>query len=189
MKKIWKVDLIHSELSFNIKYLTVSLLTGYVKSFDLGVQTSGNDFGEVTDLLLKADMASLTTNHEPRDEHLKSADFFDVDVHPHLEFRGTKFEKRGLTPPSMLSAYRRDYKLHGNLTIKGNSGLIVLDGEFGGMVTDTDGRKRAGFRVRGKISRQEFGLTWNAVTDSGKLILADQVDIIGNIQLISNFIN
>lgn len=180
----WKVDPLHSELFFNIKYLTISVVTGFIQEFDLNVQTTGNDFGEVTELYLKADMMSLMTNHGPRDEHLKSPDFFDVENHRYLQFQGTSFHKQGQTPPSLLAAYRRDYKLHGHLLIKDISRPIVLDGEFGGLVTDPDGHRCAGFRVKTRISRQEFGLNWGGLTAAGKLILADEVDIVGNIQLI-----
>lgn len=180
----WKVDPLHSELFFKIKYLTISVVTGFIQEFDLNVQTTGNDFGEVTDLQLTADMTTLKTNHEPRDEHLKSPDFFDVENHRYLQFQGTAFQKQGQTPPSLLSPYRRDYKLHGHLLIKDISRPIVLDGEFGGLVTDPDGHKCAGFMVKAKISRKEFGLNWGGITAAGKLILADEVDIVGNIQLI-----
>ena len=184
MKTNWKIDPVHSELTFKIKYLSISIITGFVTSFDLEVQTSGSDFGDVTDLQLTADMTSLNTNHAPRDEHLKSADFFDTENYPNLRFQGTHFQKQGQTTPSLLSVFRKDYKLHGNLTIKKISKSIILEGEFGGLSTDTYGQRRAGFTVRGKISRKEFGLTWDGITDSGKLILADKVDIVGNIQLI-----
>jgi polyisoprenoid-binding protein YceI len=183
-KNKWSVDTVHSELSFKSRYLMISILTGYIKSFHLDVKTLGDDFGEVTDIHLTADMMSLTTRHEARDEHLKSKDFFDVERHPYLKFQSINFEKQGQRPPSVLSAYRRDYKLSGNLIIKGNSRLIVLNGEFGGISTDLSGQKRAGFTVRGQISRKEFGLTWEGLLDSGKLIVADEVDIEGNIQLI-----
>ncbi|MCX2483851.1 YceI family protein [Pedobacter sp. MR2016-24] len=180
----WKVDPLHSELFFKIKYLTISVVTGFVQVFDLNVQTTGNDFGEVTELQLTADMTTLMTNHGPRDEHLKSSDFFDVDNYRYLQFRSTAFHKQGQTPPSLLAAYRRDYKLHGYLQIKDVSRPIVLDGGFGGLVTDPDGHRCAGFTVKTKISRKEFGLGWGGITAAGKLILADEVDIFGNIQLI-----
>jgi polyisoprenoid-binding protein YceI len=180
----WSVDPIHSDLSFKTKHLMISIVTGYIKSFNLEVQTSGNDFGEVTDLTLIADMTSLTTNHEPRDENLKSQDFFDVINHPHLKFESILFDKLGIKPPSLLSAYRRDFKLHGMLQIKGVSRSIILDGEFGGTSIDLSGQKRAGFSLRGKISRKDFGLTWPGVMDSGKFLIADEVHIVGNIQLI-----
>jgi len=184
MKSNWIIDLPHSNLSFNIKYLNISVVTGFLKSFKLNLQTTGDGFGAVTNLLLTADIASVTTNHEARDKHLRSMEFFDAENHPDLKFEGISFEKQGLVPPSILSVYRKDYKLRGNLTIKGISRTVVLDGEFGGLATDTTGQKRAGFTLRGKISRKEFGLTWNEVTNSGKFILADQVDILGDLQLI-----
>jgi len=180
----WSLDPIHSELSFKTKHLMISTVTGYIQSFDLKVQTTGNDFGEVTDLTLIADMTSLTTNHEPRDKHLKSQDFFDVINYPHLKFENILFDKQGMNPPSLLSAYRRDFKLQGMLSIKGVSNLITMNGEFGGTSIDLTGQKRAGFSIRGKISRKEFGLTWAGILDSGKFIIADEVEIVGNIQLI-----
>jgi polyisoprenoid-binding protein YceI len=184
IKTNWSVDPIHSELFFKTKHLMISTVTGYIKSFDLEVQTSGNGFGEVTCLTLLADMSSLTTNHEPRDEHLKSQDFFNVINHPFLKYQSILLDKQGMTPPSLLSAYRRDFKLHGTLEIKGISKSIVLEGEFGGISSDLSGQKRAGFTIRGKLSRAEFGLTWAGALDTGKLIVADEVDIVGNIQLI-----
>jgi len=184
VKTKWSLDPIHSELSFKTKHLMISTVTGYIPSFDLEVQTTGSDFGEVTDLTLIADMTLLTTNHEPRDEHLKSQDFFDVIKYPHLKFESTLFDKQGMNPPSLLSAYRRDFKLQGMLSIKGISKLIIMNGEFGGTSIDLTGQKRAGFSLRGKISRKEFGLTWAGILDSGKFIIADEVEIVGNIQLI-----
>jgi len=184
VKTKWSLDPIHSELSFKTKHLMISTVTGYIPSFDLEVQTTGSDFGEVTDLTLIADMTLLTTNHEPRDEHLKSQDFFDVINYPHLKFESTLFDKQGMNPPSLLSAYRRDFKLQGMLSIKGISKLIIMNGEFGGTSIDLTGQKRAGFSLRGKISRKEFGLTWAGILDSGKFIIADEVEIVGNIQLI-----
>jgi len=180
----WSLDPIHSELSFKTKHLMISIITGYIQSFELEVQTTGNDFGEVTDLKLIADMTSLTTNHDPRDEHLKSQDFFDVINYPHLKFESILFDKQGMNPPSLLSVYRRDFKLQGMLSIKGVSNLITMNGEFGGTSTDLTGQKRAGFSIRGKISRKEFGLTLAGILDSGKFIIADEVEIVGNIQLV-----
>jgi polyisoprenoid-binding protein YceI len=189
VKTNWSVDVIHSDLSFQIKHLMISLVSGYIKSFDLEVETSRDDFGEVTDLTLTAYMTSLTTNHEPRDEHLKSQDFFDVINYPHLTFKSILLQKQGMKPPSLLSAYRRDFKLQGILQIKGVSVLITLDGEFGGTSIDSSGHKRAGFSLRGKISRKDFGLKWAGTLDSGKFIVADEVNIVANIQLIKQVEN
>lgn len=183
-KSKWVVDPIHSDISFNVRHLMISSVTGTIKSFDLNLNTVGTDFGDVTDLQLKIAMSSLTTNHEPRDEHLKSNAFFHVEQYPHIDFEGIFFEKQGQDPPSMFSAYRRDYKLRGKLTIKGVSKMILLQGEFGGTTVTNAGVKHAGFTVRGTISRAEFGLSLSGLEGVGKLVLADDVNIVGNILLL-----
>lgn len=180
----WNVDPIHSELSFKIKHLMITIVTGYIKNFDMELHTLGADFGMVTSLELKASLNSLSTNHQARDSHLMSQDFFDVKNFPHLEFQSIKFEKQGLNQPSLLSAFRRDFTISGILNIKGFSRTIILNGDFGGLAMDLNGQKRAGFTVRGRINRKDYGLSWAGVLHSGKLIVSDEVDIIGNIQLI-----
>jgi polyisoprenoid-binding protein YceI len=179
----WVVDPIHSDLSFNVKHLMISTVTGTIKSFDLNLNTVGADFGDVTDLQVKIAMSSLTTNHEPRDEHLKSEAFFHVEQYPDIDFQGIFFEKQGQDPSSMFSAYRKDYKLRGKLTIKGVSRVILLNGEFGGTTVTEAGVKHAGFTVRGTISRAEFGLSLAGLEGVGKLVLGDEVNIEGNIRL------
>ncbi|MBB5440459.1 polyisoprenoid-binding protein YceI [Pedobacter sp. AK017] len=180
----WEIDPLHSELIFKTKYLLISTLSGYIRDFSVNLVTIGSDFGKVTDLRVKGDLNSLSTGHVPRDEHLKSKDFFDTELHPQIEFDGIFFEKQGMHPPSHLSVYRRDYKLRGKLTIKGISKLVLLEGEFGGMSLGTDDQKRAGFTVRGEISREEFGLTWKGLTTAGKVLVSDEVTIVGNLQLV-----
>lgn len=180
----WEIDLLHSELIFQIKHLMISTLSGYVRDFNVNVSTTGPDFGKVTGLSVKVDVNSLSTGHGPRDGHLKSTEFFDAEIHPQIEFDGIFFEKQGMDPSSHLSVYRRDYKLRGKLTIKGISKLVLLEGEFGGLTIGTDEKKRAGFTVRGRISREEFGLTWKGITTAGKLVVSDEVNILGNLQLI-----
>lgn len=182
-KSKWVLDPIHSDLSFNIRHLMISSVTGTIKSFELNLNTLGNDFGDVADLQLRIAMSSLTTNHEPRDQHLKSDAFFDIDHFPYIDFEGIFFEKQGQSPPSMFSAYCRDYKLRGKLTIKGVSRLILLQGEFGGTTVTQAGVKHAGFTVRGSISRAEFCLNLAGLEGVGKLVLGDEVNIVGNIRL------
>jgi polyisoprenoid-binding protein YceI len=138
----------------------------------------------VTEVVFSADMNSISTNNENRDTHLKSVDFFDVKQYENLTFEGIKFEKQGLRSPNFLSAQRRDYKLHGNLTIKGITHPVVLDGDFGGTATDQNGQKRAGFTVKGKIERKAFGLDWDGTNGTNTLILGNEVQIFGNIQLV-----
>jgi len=184
LKSYWELDPIHSELMFNVKYLMISTLSGYIRNFSVDLTTTGSDFGQVTDLLVRVDVNSLTTGYEPRDEHLKSKDLFDAEESPVIEFEGIFFEKQGLDHPPHFSVYRRDYLLRGKLTIGGISKLILLQGEFGGISVGLDGKKRAGLTVRGIVLREEFGLTWKGLTTAGKLLVSDEVNILGNLHLI-----
>ena len=180
----WSMDPIHSELAFRTRHIMITTVTGRIKNFELEVQTTGSDFGNVISLQLKAYLDSLSTNHGPRDMHLMSQDFLDAKKFPYLEFQSIDFEKGGMPTPSFLGAMRRDFKIQGLLNIKGLSRMVILNGEFGGLATDLIGEVRAGFTVRGRINRKDFGLDWAGVLHSGKLIVSDEVDIVGNIQLI-----
>jgi len=184
MTTTWKADPTHSELFFKVKHLMISEITGSVTGFNLDVQTEGNDFGNVNELKFDADLESLSTNNQSRDVHLRSAAFFDVENFQFLTFEGVKFEKMGMEPRTILSGLRNDYRLEGKLTIKGTTRQVTLQGEFGGTAVDVCGQKKAGFTVRGKISRKDFGLDWEGKTDAGKLIIGDEVRIFGNIQLV-----
>jgi polyisoprenoid-binding protein YceI len=120
-----------------------------------------------------ADINSIDTNNEQRDNHLKSADFFNAEEYAQLRFVGTKYEAKG-----------DEAKLHGELTIKGITKPLTVNVEFGGTVVDPYGQEKAGFTVNGKISRKEFGLTWNAVTEAGSVVVSDEIKIHAEVQLV-----
>ncbi len=172
-KTNWKLDLMHSEVLFKAKHLMITTVTGQFKSFDVNVETDGNDFTKASKIAFTAEVDSLSTNNEQRDAHLKSADFFDAANHPQVTFDGTKLEGSG-----------SDYKLHGNLTMRGTTKPVVLDAEFGGIVTDPYGQTKAGFTITGKVSRKEYGLTWDAVTEAGSIVVSDDIKIHTEIQLV-----
>lgn len=151
----------------------ITTVTGYFRKFHLNVTTETEDFNTATDMLFTADINSIDTNNEQRDTHLKSADFFDGDNNPQITFKGVKYEAVG-----------DEAKLKGELTIRGISKEIVVDVEFGGIVVDPYGQTKAGFTIKTKISRKEFGLTWGAVTEAGQVVVSDEVKIHGEIQLI-----
>ena len=169
----WKVDPAHSEVQFKVKHLMITTVTGYFKKFDLTVETESEDFNSSKKIEFTADIDSIDTNNAQRDQHLKSADFFDVSTHSQIKFNGKKYEANG-----------DQAKLHGDLTIKGITKPITVDVEFGGIVTDPYGQKKAGFTVTGKISRKEFGLTWSAVTEAGQVVVSDEIRLHSEIQLI-----
>lgn len=173
MATIWKLDPTHSEVQFKVKHLMITTVTGYFKQFDLEVETEGDDFTKASRIEFTADIDSIDTNNQQRDTHLKSADFFDAESHSQLRFTGNKYEANG-----------DEGQLHGDLTIRGTTKPITLKVEFGGIVVDPYGQTKAGFTVNGKVSRKEFGLTWNAVTEAGQVVVSDDIRIQCEIQLV-----
>jgi len=169
----WKVDPAHSEIQFKVKHLMITTVTGYFKRFDLIVETETGDFTTTKKIEFTADIDSIDTNNAQRDTHLKSADFFDAEQHSQLRFVGTKYQANG-----------DEAKLLGDLTIRGITKPVTLTVEFGGIVVDPYGQTKAGFSVDGKISRKEFGLTWDAVTEAGSIVVSDEIKIHAEIQVI-----
>ena len=169
----WKIDPAHSEILFKVKHLMISTVTGSFKAFDLEVETETGEFNTANRIAFTANINSITTNNEQRDAHLKSPDFFDAAGYPQLRFNGKKYEGNG-----------DNAKLQGDLTIKGITKPITLNVEYGGTVVDPYGQTKAGFTVTGSISRKEFGLTWNAVTETGGVVVSDEIKIHTEIQLV-----
>lgn len=169
----WKQDPAHSEVQFKAKHLMITTVTGYFKSFDVEVETENDDFTTASKIEFTADIDSISTNNADRDTHLKSADFFNAEDHSQLRFIGNKYEKAGDA-----------YNLHGDLTIRNVTKPITLSVEFGGIVVDPYGQTKAGFTVEGKVSRKEFGLMWDAVTEAGQIVVSDEIKLHCDIQLI-----
>ncbi len=169
----WVIDPAHSEIQFKVKHLMITTVTGYFKKFDLVVETANDDFTTASKIEFTADIDSIDTNNSQRDTHLKSADFFDAANNPRLKFVGRKFEKSGDA-----------YKLSGDLTIRSITKPVTVNVEFGGIVVDPYGQTKAGFTITGKISRKEFGLTWNAVTEAGQVVVSDEIRLNAEVQVI-----
>ena len=169
----WVIDPAHSEVTFKVKHLMISTVTGSFRKFAGELETEGNDFNTASGISFIADIDSIDTNNVQRDGHLKSADFFSAEEHPQAKFVGSKYEDKG-----------DEAKLQGNLTIRGVTKPITLNVEFGGIVTDPYGQTKAGFTITGKISRKEFGLTWSAVTEAGSVVVGDDIKISAEVQVI-----
>ena len=170
---IWTLDTMHTSVTFKVRHLVISSVTGHFKTFDATVESGKDDFTDAR-IQFSADINSIDTGVEQRDNHLKSPDFFDAANHPKLNFVSTGIEKKG----------DGDYKVKGDLTIRGVSKPVVLDAEFGGIQNDMYGRTVAGFELTGKIDRQEYGLTWSAVTEAGSIVAGNDVKIIIAAELI-----
>jgi len=169
----WSVDPIHSELAFKVKHLMISNVKGVFGKYAASIKADG-DSPITPDVRLTIDPASIDTGDAGRDQHLRAADFFDVEKFPSIEFVGKKLEQIDTN----------DYKLHGDLTIKGVTKRVTLDVEFGGIMKDPWGNEKAGLAVNGKINRNEFGLSFNAALETGGVLLGEEVKINAEFQLI-----
>ena len=158
----WKTDPVHSEVQFKVKHLMITKITGHFKKFEVIVETENDDFTEASKIEFTAEINSISTNNEQRDTHLKSADFFQAEQYAELKFIGRKYEKAGDV-----------YKLYEDLTIKDITKPMTVNVDYAGIVLDPYGQTKAGFTVEGKLSRKEFGLTWNAVTEAGQVVVSD----------------
>lgn len=162
----WVLDPMHSEVQFKVKHLVISTVTGSFRTFEGDLETENDDFSGAH-INFSLDVNSIDTNQPQRDGHLKSADFFDADQFPKINFKSTSFDGS---------------KLVGDLTIKGVTKSVTLDVEHGGSATDFYGNTKAGFEVSGKINRKDFGLTWDGVTETGSIVLGDDIKLIINVQ-------
>ncbi|MDD4425430.1 MAG: YceI family protein, partial [Mariniphaga sp.] len=157
----WVLDPTHSELLFKVKHLMITNVKGEFRSFSAVID--GEDFTKAP-IKVNINSSSVFTNNDDRDNHLKSGDFFDVENHQELTFESTSIEK----------VDDEEYKLKGMLTIKGVSKEVTLDVEFGGTNKDPWGNEKAGFSLSGKINRKDWELNWNAVLESGGVLVSDE---------------
>lgn len=162
----WKIDSAHSEITFKVKHLVVSTVTGQFGSFDASVETSKEDFSDAK-VKFEADISSINTKNEQRDQHLKSADFFDASSYPKMSFESTSVKK--------VSDY--ELELTGNLTLRGVTKEIKLEVVYNGTVAGFGAMEVAGFEIRTKIKRFDYGLKWNAVTEAGGVVVSNEVKI------------
>jgi polyisoprenoid-binding protein YceI len=169
----WSLDHSHSQIGFKVKHLMVTNVRGVFNDYNGSISTTGDEFSDA-EIDLSINPASISTGDGTRDTHLKSPDFFDVENFKEINFKGTTLERKS----------ESEYVLHGDLHIKAVTKRIKLDVEFNGIVKDPYGSKRAGFEITGKISRKDFGLTWNAALETGGVVVGDEVTIKCEIQLI-----
>jgi len=163
---LWKIDPTHSEVNFNVKHLLVSTVRGHFDNFDATVETRKDDFSDAK-IKFEADINSINTKNGQRDAHLKSADFFDAENNPKISFESTSVKK--------VSDY--ELQLKGNLTLRGITKEITFDVVYNGTVNGLYGNEVAGFEIRGKLNRFDYGLIWNAVTEAGGVVVSNEVKI------------
>jgi polyisoprenoid-binding protein YceI len=167
----WIIDPTHSEVAFKVKHLVISTITGYFRKFEGAAESASEDFNGAS-VTFSLDVNSIDTNQSDRDQHLKSADFFDTASFPSIAFAGKLVNQGG------------EYQLQGNLTLKGITQQVTLDVTYGGTVADPYGQTKAGFEIEGKLNRKDFGLTWSAITEAGSVVVSDQVRLQLSVQLV-----
>jgi polyisoprenoid-binding protein YceI len=167
---VWKADNVHSNLKFTITHLMVSDVEGSFKNFEGAITASKEDFSDAV-VDMKADINSINTENEKRDEHLKNADFLDAAKYPSLTFKSTSFKK----------VSDKQYKVTGNLTLHGVTKEIVLDATHRGTIDHPMNKKKvAGFKVSGVIKRTDFGIGTSYLA----AMLSDEVAMNANIEFV-----
>ncbi|MBD7986135.1 polyisoprenoid-binding protein [Sporosarcina sp. Sa2YVA2] len=162
----WTVDQSHSAVGFEVKHMMVSKVKGQFDAYTADVEAADLTDLTTATIAFKFDVASINTRSEDRDNHLRSADFFDIDVFPAITFQSTAIDKDG-----------DDYKVTGDLTIKDVTKSVTFDVEFGGKGLNPWGVEVYGFEAEAKINREEFGLTWNTALETGGVLVGKDIKI------------
>jgi polyisoprenoid-binding protein YceI len=160
----WDIDPVHSDISITARHFGVSKVRGHFGEYTGEIATAENPLASSVTATIKA--ASIDTKNADRDAHIRSADFLDAENHPTITFRATSIEPNG-----------DDFVLNGELTIRGNTKPVALDLEINGFGADPYGGQRVGFSAKTKVSRKEFGITFNAVLETGSLVVSDNLDV------------
>src|SRR5688572_4925589 len=169
----WNLDAAHSEVNFKVKHMMITNVNGKFSAFDVKASSDNENF-ENPEIEFTANASSVDTGSEQRDQHLKSADFFDAEKFPNLHFKSKSFKKTA----------EGEYQLEGDMNIKGVVKPISFKVEHGGLQKDPWGNIKTGFSLEGKINRKDFGLGWNAVLESGGVMVSEEVKLNAEIQLI-----
>ena len=167
MSTKWNLDPAHSEITFKVRHMMISNVKGEFKNFSIDLESADDEFKNVK-ANAKIDTASISTNNTDRDNHLKSAEFFNAEAHPQITFETDSLNE----------------DVTGNLTINGVTKPVKLEVDFGGINVDPWGQTKAGFSFEGKIKRSDFGLTWNAALETGGVMVSEEVKIAGELQFV-----
>ncbi len=165
-QETWNIDASHTLVEFGIRHLMITTVKGRFGGVEGTIKGDMDDLtGAEVDV--KIDAASIDTRDEKRDEHLRSADFFEVEKYPHMTYKSTKVTKTG----------DKTYTIDGELTIRDVTRPVTLEAEFLGKAVDPWGNEKVGFSAKGKLNRKDFGLTWNAPLEAGGVLVGDEVTI------------
>jgi len=162
----WTIDPIHSEVKFKVKHLVVSSVVGNFQTFSGTLEAEKEDFTDAK-INFEADVHSITTHNDQRDGHLKSADFFLAEEHPKMTF----------VSKSIAKTNANEYSVTGDLSIRGISNEVKLDVVYNGTILGFGNVPTAGFESTDKVNRKDFGMTFNALTEAGHIVVGEEVKI------------
>ena len=160
----WQIDPVHTEVSFSVRHMMVSKVRGYFTDFSGTIVTAD----EPTDSSVTAtiNLSSIDTRNEQRDNHIRSADFFDVESHPTMTYRSTS-----------LSGNGENWTVEGELSLHGVTRPVPLNLELNGFTADPFGGQRAGFSATAEINRRDFGIDISMPMDGGGVVVGDKITI------------
>ena len=162
----WNIDPSHSEVKFKVKHLVISTVTGHFSKFNATIDGNVEDLTKAR-MSFDADVESIDTKNAQRDGHLKSADFFDAGNYPKLTFTAKDVTRSG----------DQEYKVTGDLTIRGTTKPVTLNATYNGAAKGFGGVDVTAFEISGKLNRRDFGLAWNGLTEAGGVVVSDEVKL------------
>lgn len=162
----WTVDAAHSKIGFSVKHMGISTVRGEFTEFEGSLEMAENLADSKVRGTVKT--ASVDTNEDQRDEHLRSPDFFEAETHPDLSFESTSIE----------AIDDETYRITGDLTLRGVTNELVLTAEVNGIESGMDGGERVGLEVTGQLSRGDYGMKFNQALGSGNMLVSDKVKLI-----------
>jgi len=168
---VWNVDTSHSVVGFSARHLMISKVRGRFTDFSGTVTIAEDPLQSIVEA--NVDLSSVTTGDDQRHAHLKRADFFDIENHPHMTFTSTSLKADG-----------EDFVMTGDLTVAGTTRTVDFELEFDGVEKDPWGGTRAGFTASTEISRKDWEMTWNVALETGGVLVGDKVKIELDIELV-----
>tara|TARA_A100001391_G_C5053934_1_gene274203 strand:- start:1114 stop:1674 length:561 start_codon:yes stop_codon:yes gene_type:complete len=174
--KKWTIDPTQSKVGFNVKKLLVTNVRGNFEVFEGGMETKFVKFETLKNIHFKAKVDSIKTDDQKRDEHLKSADFFDTETYPYFNFTAKELNVK-------------DQKIQGELTIRNSTKPVTFDAEFQGISINKNGETEAALTISGKVNRKDFGLSWNGTNAAGEIIVGDEVKLRAQVKFIKENIS
>jgi polyisoprenoid-binding protein YceI len=173
LSQAWQLDKAHSSVNFSVTHMVIAEVTGKFGDFELTFESAKPDFSDAkVGAVIKA--TSIDTDDDRRDNHLRSDDFFSVEKFPEITFTGKTFEKVG----------ENQYKLNGDLTMRGVTKPVTMDVRYRGSILDNRGNTKAGFRATTTLDRFDFDVKWSAMLDTGSPVVSREVDVTINLELV-----